>query len=233
MYDRLEHFRAITGFFGMAVSAFFLVGIGLANLFVLKSIWRAFRREQRGESSDAEELDGLLWDRGFLSRIFKPFLNSVSESRHMYGVGFLFGLGFDTATEIGLLGIAASQAAQGFSFGSTMIFPVLFTAGMSLVDTTDSVVMTGVYGWAFIHPLRKLWYNLTLTSLSVLVALLIGSLEALGLIADKLNLHGGAFGVVETLNNDLTNFGFMIVGVFVMGWLLSVCVYRLQGFEKT
>ncbi len=232
-HDRLEHFRAIGGVLGTAVSAFFLVAIGLANLFVLKSIWRAFRREQRGESSDAEELDGLLWDRGFLSRIFKPFLNSVSESRHMYLVGFLFGLGFDTATEIGLLGIAASQAAQGFSFGSTMIFPVLFTAGMSLVDTSDSVIMTGVYGWAFVHPLRKLWYNLTLTSLSVLVALLIGSLEALGLIADKLNLHGGAFGLIESLNDDLTNFGFVVVGVFVVGWLLSILIYRFQGFEKT
>jgi high-affinity nickel-transport protein len=104
---------------------------------------------------------------------------------------------------------------------------------MSLVDTSDSVIMTGVYGWAFVHPLRKLWYNLTLTSLSVLVALLIGSLEGLGLIADKLNLHGGAFGVIQALNGDLTNFGFMIIGVFVMGWLLSVCIYRLQGFENT
>lgn len=232
-HDRLEGLRAVGGVFGTAVSAFFLVGIGLTNLFVLKSIWRAFRREQQGESCNAEEIDGLLWDRGFLSRIFKPFLNGVSESRHMYLVGFLFGLGFDTATEIGLLGIAASQAAQGFSFGSTMIFPILFTAGMSLVDTSDSVIMTGVYGWAFVHPLRKLWYNLTLTSLSVLVALLIGSLEGLGLIADKLNLHGGAFGVIQALNGDLTNFGFMIIGVFVMGWLLSVCIYRLQGFENT
>ncbi len=231
--DRLEGLRNIGGFLGTAVSAFFLIGIGLANLFVLKNIWRAFRKEQRGETCDTEELDGLLWDRGFLSRIFKPILTGVQESRHMYLVGFLFGLGFDTATEIGLLGIAASQAAQGSSFGTTMVFPLLFTAGMALVDTTDSVVMTGVYGWAFIHPLRKLWYNLTLTSLSVLVALLIGSLEALGLLADRLGLHGGAFGIVEALNNDLTNFGFVVVGVFILGWLLSVCIYRLQGFEKT
>ena len=231
--DRLESLKNIGGVLGTAISAFFLVGIGLANLFVLKSIWRAFRREQRGETSTPEELDGLLWDRGFLSRIFKPILNGVSKSGHMYLVGFLFGLGFDTATEIGLLGIAASQAAQGSSFVTTMVFPILFTAGMSLVDTTDSVLMTGVYGWAFIHPLRKLWYNLTLTSLSVLVALLIGSIEGLGLIADKLNLHNGIFGVVESLNDDLTNFGFVVVGVFVMGWLLSIFVYRFQGFEKT
>ncbi len=231
--DRLEGLKNIGGILGTAISSFFLIGIGLANLFVLKGIWRAFRREQRGESTNAEELDGLLWDRGFLSRIFKPFLNSVSQSRHMYLVGFLFGLGFDTATEIGLLGIAASQAAKGMSFGATMVFPVLFTAGMSLVDTSDSVLMTGVYGWAFINPLRKLWYNLTLTSLSVLVALLIGSIEGLGLIADKLNLHRGAFGVIESLNDDLTNFGFVVVGVFVVGWLLSVCIYRMQDFEKT
>ncbi len=232
-HDHLESIKAIGGVLGTAVSAFFLVGIGLANLFVLKNIWRAFQREQRGESCNSEELDGLLWDRGFLSRVFKPILNRVSESRHMYPVGFLFGLGFDTATEIGLLAIAASQAAQGLSFGTTMVFPILFTAGMSLVDTSDSVLMTGVYGWAFVHPLRKLWYNLTLTSLSVLVALLIGSLEGLGLVADKLNLHGGAFSLIESLNDDLTNFGFVVVGVFVMGWLLSVLIYRMQGFEKT
>ncbi len=232
-HDRLEGLRTIGGFLGTAISAFFLVGIGIANLFMLKGIWRAFRREQRGEAGDPGELDGLLWDRGFLSRIFKPFLNSVSKSRHMYPVGFLFGLGFDTATEIALLGIAASQAAQGLSFGATMVFPILFTAGMSLVDTTDSVLMTGVYGWAFIHPLRKLWYNLTLTALSVLVALLIGSLEALGLLASQLGLRGGLFGIIESLNGDLTNFGFVVVGVFVIGWLLSIWVYRLKGFENT
>ncbi len=230
--DRLEGLRVIGGVFGTAISAFFLVGIGLANLFVLKNIWKAFRREQRGETCDSEELDGLLWDRGFLSRIFKPFLNSVSESRHMYLVGFLFGLGFDTATEISLLGIAAFQSAQGLPFGATMVFPVLFTAGMALVDTIDSVLMTGVYGWAFIHPLRKLWYNLTLTSLSVLVALLIGSVEALGLISKQLGIRGGAFGVVEALNNDLTNFGFVVVGIFTAGWIFSIFLYRLNGFEN-
>ncbi len=231
--DRLEGLRTIGGFMGTAISAFFLLAIGITNLFVLKGIWLVFRRERRGVPGGPGELDGLLWDRGFLSRLFKPFLNGVTKSRHMYPVGFLFGLGFDTATEIGLLGIAASQAVQGLPFGTTMVFPVLFTAGMSLVDTTDSVIMTGVYGWAFIHPLRKLWYNLTLTSLSVLVALLIGSLEALGLLATQLGLRGGLFGFIQALNDNLTNFGFVVVGVFIMGWLLSIGIYQLKGFEKT
>ena len=125
----------------------------------------------------------------------------------MYPLGFLFGLGFDTATEIGLLGISATQAAQGMSFWTILVFPALFTAGMSLVDTTDSVLMVGAYGWAFVKPIRKLWYNLTITAASVVVAIFIGGVEALGLIGDKLGLDGSFWGLIGDLNDDLTHFG--------------------------
>jgi high-affinity nickel-transport protein len=150
----------------------------------------------------------------------------------MYPVGFLFGLGFDTATEIGLLGISATQAASGMSFWSIMVFPALFTAGMALVDTIDSGIMVGAYGWAFVNPVRKLWYNLTITAVSVVVAVLIGGLEALGLIAEKLGLEGNFWGAVGDLNEDLASFGFVVIGVFVASWILSVLIYRWNRFDE-
>lgn len=150
----------------------------------------------------------------------------------MYLLGFLFGLGFDTATEVGLLGIAAAQAAQGMSPWLTLIFPALFTAGMALVDTTDSVLMVGAYGWAFVQPLRKLWYNLTITAVSVLVALLIGGIEGLGLLADQLGLEGHVWSIVSGLNDDLSNFGFAVVAIFVLAWGLSAIIYRWKGYDR-
>ena len=149
----------------------------------------------------------------------------------MYPVGFLFGLGFDTATEIGLLGISATQAAQGVSFWTILVFPALFTAGMSLMDTTDSVLMTGAYGWAFLNPVRKLWYNMTITAASVIVALFIGGVEALGLIGDKLGLEGGFWDGVGAMNDNFANFGFVVVGIFLASWLVSTLVYRAKGYD--
>jgi high-affinity nickel-transport protein len=150
----------------------------------------------------------------------------------MYPIGFLFGLGFDTATEIGLLGISATQAAQGMSFWTILVFPALFTAGMSFMDTTDSMLMTGAYGWAFVNPIRKLWYNLTITAASVVVAFFIGGIQALGLIGDKLGLKGGIWGVVGGLNDNLANVGFAVVGIFIASWIVSALVYRAKGFDK-
>ena len=149
----------------------------------------------------------------------------------MYPVGFLFGLGFDTATEIGLLGISATQAAQGMSFWTILVFPALFTAGMSLMDTTDSVLMTGAYGWAFLNPIRKLWYNLTITAASVVVAIFIGGVEALGLIGDKLGLEGAFWGIIGRLNDNLANFGYAVVGIFIASWVISALVYRAKGLD--
>ena len=150
----------------------------------------------------------------------------------MLPVGFLFGLGFDTATEISLFTVAASQASGGMSFGTVMIFPALFMAGMTLVDTTDSVLMVGAYGWAFLNPIRKIWYNLTITAISVVVALMIGGIDALGLIAGKLEFEGAFWDVVGDLNQGLANFGYLVVGIFIASWLISYLIYRWQKLDQ-
>jgi high-affinity nickel-transport protein len=232
MQANLETFHDIGGVVGTSVSALFLLIIGLANIFILKGVWAAFLRARRGEKIVDEDLDALLAGRGLLARLFRRTFRVVSRSWHMYPIGFLFGLGFDTATEIGLLGIAAAQATQGLSFWSILIFPALFTAGMSLMDTTDSMLMTRAYGWAFVNPVRKLWYNLTITATSVVVAIFIGGLEALGLISDKLGLEGGIWTVVGDINDNLTNFGFAVVAIFVASWILSMLVYRMMGYDN-
>jgi high-affinity nickel-transport protein len=232
LQGQLDEFHRIGGIIGTAVSAVFLLVIGLANLLILKGVWAAFTRARRGERIVDEDLDALLAGRGFFARIFRPMFKVVTRSWQMYPIGFLFGLGFDTATEIGLLGISATQAAQGMSFWTILVFPALFTAGMSLLDTTDSVLMTGAYGWAFVKPIRKLWYNLTITAASVVVALFIGGMEALGLISDKLGLAGGFWDFVGAMNDNLANFGYAVVGIFIASWIVSTLVYRARGYDN-
>ena len=231
LQGRLDQFHELGGVVGTLVSAFFLLAIGLANLFILKGIWAAFQRVRRGEKLADEDLEAMLSNSGFLARIFRPVFRVVTQSWHMYPVGFLFGLGFDTATEIGLLGISATQAASGMNFWAIMIFPALFTAGMALMDTTDSMAMVGAYGWAFVNPIRKLWYNLTITAASVVVAVFIGGIEALGLLGERLGLQGGFWDAVGSLNGNLTNFGVAVVGVFLLSWIVSTAIYRLKRYD--
>jgi high-affinity nickel-transport protein len=232
MQSRFDGFHDIGGVIGTTVSALFLLVIGIANLFVMRGVWAAFGRARRGENIVDEDLDALLAGSGFLARIFRPMFKVVARSWHMYPIGFLFGLGFDTATEIGVLGISAAQAAQGMSFWIILVFPVLFTAGMSLMDTTDSVLMTSAYGWALVKPIRKLWYNLTITAASVVVAVFIGGVEALGLLADKLGLEGGVWSLIGDLNDNLANFGYAVVAIFMATWLISVVLYRARGYDN-
>jgi nickel/cobalt transporter (NiCoT) family protein len=229
---RLHPFKVIGSIVGTAASAFFLLAIAVINLVILRGVWRSFCRARRGEPVAEHELDLLLSGRGFLARIFRPLFRMVSRSWQMFPIGFLFGLGFDTATEITLFTVAATQASGGMSFSTVMLFPALFTAGMTLVDTTDSVLMVGAYGWAFLNPIRKIWYNLTITAISSLVAFLIGGIEALGLIADKLGLAGGFWDTIDNMNGGLANFGYLIVGIFVASWALSYLIYRLKGFDR-
>jgi high-affinity nickel-transport protein len=231
MQGKLEQFHDVGSVIGTAVSAFFLLVIGLINLIILRDVWAAFQRARRGEKITDADLDTLLSGQGVFTRFLKPLFQVVSRSWHMYPVGFLFGLGFDTATEIGLLGISAAQAAQGVSFWTILVFPALFTAGMSLMDTTDSVLMTRAYGWAFVNPIRKLWYNMTITAASVVVAIFIGGIEAMGLFADKLGLTDGIWAFVDELNDNLTNFGFAVVGIFIVSWVISTVVYRAIGAD--
>jgi high-affinity nickel-transport protein len=176
-----------------------------------------------------EDLNMLLAGRGLLARLFRPMFRMIRRSWHMYPLGFLFGLGFDTATEVGLLGISAAQAAQGLSIWSILVFPALFTAGMSLVDTTDSILMLQAYGWAFVKPIRKLYYNMTITLVSVLVALVIGTIELLGILADKLALEGSLWTWVGNL--DFERIGYLIIGIFVVSWLGSTLFYKMRRYD--
>ena len=232
LHQQFEGFRTI-GVIGTTVSATFLLVIAIVNLFILRGVWRSFRQVRRGGTLDTEALDTLLAGRGMLARLARPLFGAVRRSWHMYPLGFLFGLGFDTATEIGLLGISAAQSAQGMSAWQVMVFPALFTAGMALIDTSDSILMVGAYGWAFVRPLRKLWYNLTITAASVAVALLIGGVEALGLIADELTLGGRFWSAVARLDDDLGNFGFAVITVFALAWGLSAVIYRWKGYDDS
>jgi len=217
---------------GTSVSALFLFAIAFANLFILAGVYRTFQRVKKGGRLIEDDLDMLLAGCGFLGRVFRPLFSFIHAGWQMYPLGILFGLGFDTATEIGVLGISAAQAAKGLSIVSLLIFPALFTAGMALIDTADSALMTRAYGWAFVKPIRKLYYNLTITAVSVLVALLVGSVEALGLIADKLDLHGGFWEWISMLNDDFGVLGYVIIALFVGSWIVSVLVYRFKGYDQ-
>ncbi len=228
----VEAFKAVGGVIGTSVSAVFLLVIALMNLVILRSIYKAWRHVREGGAYVEEDFDLLLADRGFMARIFRPLFRLISRSWHLYPLGFLFGLGFDTATEIALLGISATQAAQGLSPWSIMVFPLLFSAGMSLVDTLDGHLMLGAYGWAYMKPLRKLYYNMSITLVSVVVAVIIGSIEALGLIADQLELKGDFWGFIGNLNDSFGVLGYIIIGIFIASWAASVLLYRLKGFDR-
>ena len=187
--------------------------------------------KQGGEFVD-EDLNLLLARRGFFGRIFRNLFRLIDHSWQMYFIGFLFGLGFDTATEVGLLGISATEATKGLPIWSILIFPTLFTAGMALVDSTDSILMLGAYGWAFVKPIRKLYYNMTITCISVLVALLVGGIEVLGLVGDQLKAHGVFWGTIGSLNENFGMVGFAIIGVFVVSWAVSIVIYRVNRYDE-
>ena len=188
LQDQFDLFKSIGGVIGTLVSAFFLFAIAAANIFVLISVFRVFQTVRNSGRLVGDDLDLLLANRGFLARIFRRLFRVIDHSWQMYPLGLLFGLGFDTATEVALLSISATQAAQGMSVWSILVFPALFTAGMMLMDTTYSIFMLRAYGWAFVKPIRKLYYNLTTTALSIVVALVVGGLETLNLIGDQLGL---------------------------------------------
>jgi high-affinity nickel-transport protein len=217
---------------GTSVSAVFLFLIAMINIIVLAGIFRLFRRVRRGEEYTEDELNIFLARRGLLGRLFRTLFRLISRSWHMYPLGLLFGLGFDTATEIGLLGISAAQATKGLSTWSILVFPALFTTGMSLADTSDGVLMLGAYGWAFVNPVRKLFYNLTITFISVVVAALVGGIETLGLVAEKLGLKGGIWDRVNIAAGNFGVLGYLVIGIFVASWLASFVIYRVMGYDK-
>jgi nickel/cobalt transporter (NiCoT) family protein len=229
-----ESFKSVGSVIGTLVSAFFLLAIALANVLVLISIYRTFQTVKKGGRFVEEDLDLALANRGVLGRFFRRFFRVIARSWHMYPLGVLFGLGFDTATEVGVLGISATQAAQGLPIWSILVFPALFTAGMSLMDTSDSILMLGAYGWAFVKPIRQLYYNLTITAISVLVAVVVGGLEVLNLVGDQLGLTdgGGFWGTIGAINDNFGTLGYLIVGIFVVSWVVSLLVYRAKRYDE-
>src|SRR6202008_1300858 len=223
LQQQLETVREIGSIVGTAISALFLLAIAFINLVILRGVWKTFQEARRNEGWENPET---LLGSGFLGRLFRPLFRMLAHPWQMYPVGLLFGLGFDTATEVAVLGISAEAAAKGLSMQAMAVFPVLFTAGMTLVDTTDGILMAGAYGWAFVNPVRKLYYNLTITFVSVVVAVVIGGALALGLIAEKLGLTGGVWDAISGFN-DIGALGFIIVGAFIACWLVSMLIYRL------
>ena len=228
----LASLKAFGDVAGTLISALFLFAIAVFNIIVLISVYRSFDAVRRGETFVEDDFDILLNSRGFLARFFRPLFRLVTKSWHMAPIGFLFGFGFDTVTEVGLFGISATQATSGSSLAVVLLFPALFAAGMTLLDTTDGILMLGAYGWAFMKPIRKLYYNLTITAVSVLVALVVGGLEALNLIRDKLGLTGGGWEVIGSINDNFGALGFAIIGLFLLSWVGSAAFYKLKGYDK-
>ena len=230
--DRFGSLESIGGIIGTCVSAFFLIAIAVANILILISVYGTFKHVKGGGTYDDEDLNLILAKRGFFGRIFRNLFRLVDHSWQMYPIGFLFGLGFDTATEVGLLGISATVAAKGLPIWSILVFPTLFTAGMALIDSTDSILMLGAYGWAFVKPIRKLYYNMTITFVSIVVALLIGGIEALGLLGDELGLKGGFWEIMDSLNDNFGTIGFVVIGVFIVSWTVSYIIYRVGKYDE-
>src|SRR3954454_20843607 len=221
--------HTITGVIGPSVSGIFLWVLGLLNLAALIGILKVFREMRKGHYDEAE-LDKKLDSRGFMNRFLGGLTKSVRKPWHIYPIGVLFGLGFDTATEVGLLVMAGGAAAFDLPFYSILVLPILFAAGMCLMDTIDGVFMNAAYGWAFARPVRKVFYNLTITSISVLVALVIGTIELVGVLADRLSIDDGVVGAIANINLDYA--GYAIVGLFVVCWLVAISVWRLGRIEE-
>jgi high-affinity nickel-transport protein len=221
--------HAVTGLIGLTVSGTFLYIIGILNLVILVGIVRVFRRMRHGEFDEAA-LEHQLDNRGLMNRWLGRLTKSVTKSWHIYPIGVLFGLGFDTATEVGLLVLAGGAAAVSLPWYAILTLPVLFAAGMSLLDSIDGCFMNFAYGWAFSKPVRKVYYNLTVTALSVAVALIIGTIELVSLLTDKLDITSGPLAWLGSL--DLNNVGFFIVGLFVFTWVVALAVWRYGRVEE-
>jgi high-affinity nickel-transport protein len=222
----LQH---VTGLIGTAVSGLFLFAIGIINLVVLVGIVRVFRRMREGTYDEAE-LEEQLNNRGFMNRLLGGATRAVRRPWQMYPVGLLFGLGFDTATEVGLLVLAGGAAAFSLPWYAILTLPILFAAGMSLLDTIDGCFMNFAYGWAFSKPVRKVYYNITVTGLSVAVALVIGTIELTSIVTDRLGIDSGPLAAIGNL--DLNYVGYAIVALFVATWLIALGVWRVAKIEE-
>jgi high-affinity nickel-transport protein len=221
--------HSTTGVIGASVSGIFLWILGILNLMVLLGIMRVFREMRQGRYDEAE-LEDHLNKRGFLNRFLGGLTKSVRKPWHIYPIGVLFGLGFDTATEVGLLVLAGGAAAFNLPFYAILVLPILFAAGMCLADTIDGVFMNAAYGWAFAKPVRKIFYNITITSISVAVALIIGTIELISVVADQAHITSGPLAAIASIPLDYAGYG--IVGLFVLAWVAALAVWRFGRIEE-
>jgi nickel/cobalt transporter (NiCoT) family protein len=221
--------HSAAGVIGAGVSGVFLWVLGLLNLAVLLGILRVFRQMRCGVYDEAQ-LEEHLDNRGFMNRLLGGLTKSVRKPWHIYPIGVLFGLGFDTATEVGLLVMAGGAAAFNLPFYAILVLPVLFAAGMCLADTVDGVFMNVAYGWAFARPVRKVFYNITITSISVAVALIIGTIELVGVLVDEVGISSGPLVAVAHIPLDYAGYG--IVGLFVVTWAVALAVWRIGRIEE-
>src|SRR3954454_20599046 len=227
--DDSSTLHSATGVIGAGVSGVFLWVLGLLNLMVLMGILGVFKQMRRGEYDEAQ-LEEQLNKRGFMNRFLGGLTKSVRKPWHIYPIGVLFGLGFDTATEVGLLVLAGGAAAFNLPFYAILVLPILFAAGMCLADTVDGVFMNVAYGWAFARPVRKVFYNITITSISVAVALVIGTIELLSVLADRAHITSGPIAAVADIPLDYAGYG--IVGLFVVSWVVALAVWRFGRIEE-
>ncbi len=224
-------FRLLGGAVGTLISAGFLLSMAAANWMVFRSVWGSFQQRRAGTEAAANAYEpSATAGGGLLTRLLGRLFGVISCSWHMYPLGILFGLGFDTATEIGLLGISAAEGARGLSIGAMLIFPALFTVAMTLVDTSDGILMVKAYGWAFASPFRRIYYNLAVTLLSALVALAIGGFELLNLIGDRLAPDGGFWDSLRSAGDHLGTIGLGVVAMFLSLWGVAVLINRLKVF---
>jgi high-affinity nickel-transport protein len=221
--------RSVGGFVGTAVSGLFLLLIGLLNLIILLDIFGIYRRMHRGEYT-RDTLETQLVTGGVLTRLFRRLFAVITHSWQMYFIGFLFGLGFDTASEVALLAISAGAASQGLPIGAVISLPLVFAGGMCLMDTTDGAFMAKAYSWAFTNPVRKLFYNMTMTGLSVFVALFVGLIELTQIMIQLLGLEGGVWDTIAGL--DLGSLGLVIVGSFILAWVVAFVIFKARRVEE-
>jgi nickel/cobalt transporter (NiCoT) family protein len=221
--------HSVTSVIGASVSGVFLWVLGILNFAVLLGILRIFREMQHGVY-DERQLEDQLNKRGFMNRFLNGLTKSVRKPWHSYPIGVLFGLGFDTATEVGLLVLAGGAAAFDLPFYSILVLPILFAAGMCLMDTVDGVFMNAAYGWAFAKPVRKVFYNITITSISVAVALIIGTIELVSVVTDQAHISSGPLSAIASINLDYAGYG--IVGLFFVSWLVAIGIWHFGGIEE-
>lgn len=225
-YGAFATFKPIGAFTGTLIAATFLLVIGLLNLSIFLALWQTARRVRQSGEYDIDHIDALMARHGLLARFFRPLFKFIRVPWHMYPLGLLFGLGFDTATSIGLFSMAAATASDSINIGKVMVFPALFTAGMALADAADGAMMLGAYHWARKDPSRKLRYNLIITGASVLIALGIGAVQILGLLVDSFTLHGPIWSAVQYVRSHFNILGFAIIIMFAMIWGIATLVLR-------